>query len=187
LLAAFVDGELRGVATPIQVLDTWMYFLTVYANTTGEVVSFQAYVAAADVVAKVEGSINFQANQIYGEPDNPVILQAMVPEDAFTDVDEFETESLPQAFILYPNYPNPFNATTRLEYQVAVAGKVEIAVYNLMGQPVRVLVDGIQAMGRQTIDWDGLDSAGEQVPGGVYIYRMQAGEFAALRKMTVLK
>jgi flagellar hook assembly protein FlgD len=56
-----------------------------------------------------------------------------------------------------------------------------------MGQPVRVLVDGIQAMGRQTIDWDGLDSAGEQVPGGVYIYRMQAGEFAALRKMTVLK
>jgi hypothetical protein len=132
-------------------------------------------------------SINFQANQIYGEPDNPVILQAMVPEDAFTDVDEFETESLPQAFILYPNYPNPFNATTRLEYQVAVAGKVEIAVYNLMGQPVRVLVDGIQAMGRQTIDWDGLDSAGEQVPGGVYIYRMQAGEFAALRKMTVLK
>lgn len=67
-------------------------------------------------------------------------------------------------------YPNPFNPSTTLRYQLAEAGDVQLTVYNIAGQRVRVLVDGVQTQGVYSIVWDGRDEAGGAVGTGMYIY-----------------
>ncbi|MBI3193960.1 MAG: hypothetical protein HYZ34_05745, partial [Ignavibacteriae bacterium] len=72
IVGAFTGNEVRGVATPIQVGDSWMYFMTMYSNTaSGENVTFKAYVASADIIADVAETIPFVANSITGSPASP--------------------------------------------------------------------------------------------------------------------
>ncbi|TAK61669.1 MAG: T9SS type A sorting domain-containing protein [Bacteroidetes bacterium] len=72
IVGAFVGNEVRGVASPIQVGDTWMYFMTVYSNATdGETVTFKTYLSSADMVSDIEESVPFVANAINGDPATP--------------------------------------------------------------------------------------------------------------------
>ncbi len=72
MVGAFVGNDVRGVSTPIQVGDSWMYFMTLYSNSaSGETVTFKAYVASADVIADVNETILFVANSITGSPSSP--------------------------------------------------------------------------------------------------------------------
>lgn len=96
-------------------------------------------------------------------------------------------EVAPKEFALLPNFPNPFNPTTTIRYEVPVAGKVVIKVYNMLGQEVRSLVNDIKQPGRYSINWDGKNSLGQQVSSGVYIYRLNAGKIARSRKMMLIK
>ena len=84
---------------------------------------------------------------------------------------------------LLPNAPNPFNPSTQITYSLSQDRAVSLVVYNLMGQSVRVLVDGFQSPGSHRVEWDGRDASGRQVAAGIYFYRLQAGSFAAVRKM----
>ena len=68
LLAAFVGEELRGVVAPIEVLDTWMYFLTVYANTSGETMEFSTYEAVRYTVVDLEDAVFFEISAVVGDP-----------------------------------------------------------------------------------------------------------------------
>ena len=74
--------------------------------------------------------------------------------------------------VLYANYPNPFNPTTTLSYWVPQAGWVQLAVFNVLGQPVRTLVQGEQPAGVHRVVWDGRDGTGQGVAAGVYISRL---------------
>jgi len=96
---------------------------------------------------------------------------------------------LPAAFRLEQNFPNPFNPSTSIGYHVPenYPGRVLLAIYDLRGRQVRVLVDKTQRAGSYSAFWDGTDSHGSAVPSGVYLYRLQAGDFLALRKMILLK
>lgn len=85
------------------------------------------------------------------------------------------------------NYPNPFNPTTAIAYELPEAGAVRLTVYNALGQQVRVLVDEAQAAGLHTVEWDGLDAAGQPAAGGMYFCRLEAGARSAARKMLFLK
>jgi parallel beta-helix repeat protein/predicted outer membrane repeat protein len=89
---------------------------------------------------------------------------------------------LPTEFVLYPNWPNPFNATTSIRYDMPVTGKASLTVFNLLGQRVATLVNGQQLAGSHTISWDASD-----LPSGVYLCRMQVAGFAQTRKMILLK
>jgi hypothetical protein len=90
-----------------------------------------------------------------------------------------ETGSLPAAFALHPNYPNPFNPSTRLSYDLASAGSVTLTVYDLLGREVRRLVNGQQSAGRHTVEWDGSGDA-TKTSSGVYIGRLHVtGETGA--------
>ena len=80
-VAAMVDGEVRGVATPVNVLDSWMFFITIYSDTNGETISFQAYIADDDQVLDVDETIAFQANGTFGDPSNPTSLNAFLEFD----------------------------------------------------------------------------------------------------------
>ena len=89
---------------------------------------------------------------------------------------------LPDAYSLRQNYPNPFNPATRIAYALPSESHVHIAVYNALGAEVAVLVDETQAAGRYEARFDA-----EDLPSGLYIYRMTAGEFTQTRTMTLSK
>ena len=96
-------------------------------------------------------------------------------------------EQIPYSFNLEQNYPNPFNPTTTIKYDLPKAGDVVLRIYNVIGQEVATLVNEIQTVGAKSIVWDGRDSFGKQVSSGVYIYRLETGDFVQSRKMVLLK
>ena len=83
--------------------------------------------------------------------------------------------ALPARFALGPNYPNPFNPSTIIPYQLAASSAVRLEVFNLLGQHLATLVDGERAAGFHTATWHAVDGAGRAVGAGVYIYRMTVG------------
>jgi hypothetical protein len=95
--------------------------------------------------------------------------------------------TLPWAFRLDPNFPNPFNPATQISYILSAAGEVRLEVFNTLGQRVATLVSEFQAAGPHAVTWDGRSTQGQTVPSGVYLYRLSAGTDTALRKMTLLK
>ncbi len=102
-----------------------------------------------------------------------------------TSVDD--AEEVPYGFILFNNYPNPFNAGTNIDFAIPEAGKVKLEVLNLMGQRVITLVDEKVKQGRHTVNWDGRDSSGNQVSSGFYMYRLQTGNQSVVKRMLLLK
>ena len=96
-------------------------------------------------------------------------------------------ETAPQQFALYDNYPNPFNPSTRLSYDIAEQVRVNITIFDAVGREVIKLFDGIQNPGFQNVVWNGKDQFGQNVPAGIYIYRMNAGGFISTKKMVLLK
>lgn len=88
---------------------------------------------------------------------------------------------------LYPNYPNPFNPTTIIRYDLRADVHVRVSVYDVAGREVRRLVDRRQAAGHQNATWDGVDDNGNLVPSGVYFYKLDLGDYVRTRKMVLLK
>jgi hypothetical protein len=93
----------------------------------------------------------------------------------------------PGNFKLGQNYPNPFNPTTTIRYEVPERVRVTMAIYNVAGERVRVLVNEQKPQGRHFTTWNGRNDAGESVASGVYFYRMQAGSFVQAKKLVFLK
>jgi len=93
----------------------------------------------------------------------------------------------PQDFALEQNYPNPFNPETHIRYEVPVASKVTLAIYNLMGEKIRTLVDEEKPVGQHSVLWDSKDDYGRNVGSGVYFYRMTADNFSKTMKLTLIK
>ena len=85
------------------------------------------------------------------------------------------------------NYPNPFNPTTTIRYSLPEAAQVRLAIYNVLGQEVRVLVDAVENAGIYSAKWDGRDAFGHEVTTGMYLYRLEAGSNLAVRKMMLVK
>ncbi|MDZ7413801.1 MAG: T9SS type A sorting domain-containing protein [candidate division KSB1 bacterium] len=91
-------------------------------------------------------------------------------------------ETVPVEYALHQNYPNPFNPTTTVKFAVAKPGNVTIAVYNMLGQKVATLVNGYHQAGTYAATWDATGMA-----SGVYFYKIEAGDFTAVKKMTLLR
>lgn len=83
---------------------------------------------------------------------------------------------------LIQNYPNPFNPTTQIEYTLPADMQVTLKVYDILGREVAVLVDDWKEAGRYEIEWNG-----EKHSSGVYLYKLSAGEFVAVKKMLLAK
>ena len=97
------------------------------------------------------------------------------------------TTGLPAEFALYPNYPNPFNPQTIIEFNLPRYSVVSLDVFNILGERIRTLVSDLLPPGRHTVTWDGTTSSGEQAASGIYFYRLSAGDFIQSRKMLLLK
>ena len=97
-------------------------------------------------------------------------------------------QTLPTAFSLADNFPNPFNPATTIQYALPQAADVELTVYNVVGQPVRTLVAEHQSAGRYAVEWDATNDSGHSLSSGMYFYRLQAGgAFLEIKKMLLLK
>ncbi len=86
------------------------------------------------------------------------------------------------SYNLSQNYPNPFNPTTMIQYNVPERSFVKLTVYNIIGEQIRVLAEGEKEAGTYSVDFKAQD-----LPSGVYLYRLQAGEFIQTRKMMLVK
>ena len=96
-------------------------------------------------------------------------------------------EITPKNVYLSKNYPNPFNPSTKIEYKIPAQSDVSLIVYDVSGREVQTLVTRSQAPGSYQVSWDGINSEGKQVSGGMYFARLQAGEYSSVIKMVYLK
>ncbi len=95
--------------------------------------------------------------------------------------------ALPTEFGLSQNFPNPFNPSTNLQYQLPRPAQVRLVIYNALGQFVKQLVHREQPAGFHTVVWDGRDRNGNPVPSGVYHYRLEADGLVITKKMVLAK
>jgi hypothetical protein len=98
-----------------------------------------------------------------------------------------EEVSIPGEFALHPNFPNPFNPTTMIAYDLPDASDVQLDIYDLMGRNINTVVNQNQSVGRHFVIWNANDYLGNQVSAGVYLYRLQAGNKIFTRKMVLMK
>lgn len=93
----------------------------------------------------------------------------------------------PESAILHPNYPNPFNPSTTIRFEIAMSSPVKLAIYNTRGQLVKTLLDTDMPGGTHDLVWDGKDQQGRSVASGVYFYRMTLPNSVHSRKMLLIK
>jgi len=91
-------------------------------------------------------------------------------------------EVFPTVFYLYQNYPNPFNPSTVISWQLSVGSNVELSIYNILGQKIKTLLNKPMPAGYHEVEFNG-----ENLSSGVYLYRIQAGEWQDVKKMVLIK
>ncbi len=94
---------------------------------------------------------------------------------------------LPKEFALHQNYPNPFNPETSIRYAIPENVEARLTIFNLLGQKVATLVDERQTAGRYLVKWSGRDDFGISVASGIYVYKIEAGDFVETKKMLLLR
>ena len=199
--APTVDVSARSVgmlAEGLEYLDVTEQYLEVPADTytidvlpAGDdtpVASFEADVSAlsgSTGIVLASGFLTPVDNQD-GEPFGLIVVlvdgTVVVLPSVATSIDD-AISGLPKQFELNQNYPNPFNPSTKIEYSLPQAANVQISVYNVMGQQVATLINNEQqSAGYHTVSFDASNLA-----SGMYLYRIQAGNFVQTRKMTLIK
>ena len=98
-----------------------------------------------------------------------------------------DVKAIPGEFALQQNFPNPFNPSTEIRYDLPEEGFVNLAIYNMVGQKVRTLRSETMQPGYHSMVWDGRNDVGSQVATGMYFYSIHTGSFQATKKMLFLK
>jgi hypothetical protein len=104
-----------------------------------------------------------------------------------TDIVEDNNKPLPEKFELSQNYPNPFNPSTAIEYQIAKQGNVEVAIYDINGRLVKILLNSTQYPGSYTIQWNGQGEGSRTVSSGTYFYQVKSNGIQLVKKMLLMK
>ncbi|MBU0558558.1 MAG: T9SS type A sorting domain-containing protein [Bacteroidetes bacterium] len=174
--------ECRGVAEALYIpqYDAYMFFLMVYGNENDEKIHFKYYDSNENLEYYITSEINFEDNTILGSVENPYEFTAL-------PLSIGDQGYIPIVFSLGDNYPNPFNPATKIGYGVPNESRVEIIIYNLLGQKVKTLVAKDHTPGYFYALWNGRNDEGQMVSTGVYIYTMQADKFIDVKKMILLK
>ncbi len=100
--------------------------------------------------------------------------------------DEIAT-AIPEAYELFQNYPNPFNPSTQINIALPASGHVSLKIYDIAGREVAVLLDEQMLPGTYQLNWEAKDVGGYQLSSGIYLYRLQAGQFSETRRMILLR
>ncbi len=122
-----------------------------------------------------------------GSHSNPVIVDGVISVGVSTPVEEITNSSLPNSYKLHTNYPNPFNPSTTITYELPLTTSVILEVFNILGQRVNILVQGLKSAGTHHVTWDGISHTNRPAPSGVYFYRLQTDGLSFVNKMLLLK
>ena len=122
-------------------------------------------------------------HDVYGVLGETTVELTYAPADQSGSLDNPGNESIPVTFALDQNYPNPFNPSTVIPYRLSQETHVKITVYNVIGQEVVRLVDGVQDFGYHEITWNGTDRYGQKVSSNMYVVSMEAADFRQSRKV----
>jgi hypothetical protein len=178
IVAAFIDGECRGVTRPqyIPHLDRYITFLMIYgvSEEAGESVQLKVYEPNTEITREIEETMVFNSDNHTGSLQEPFQLHAL----------QTEKERIPAVFYLQQNYPNPFNPLTTIEYGLPVGEVVTVTIYDILGQRVSVLVDQRQEAGRYKIQFD---AGAIGMASGIYFYQIRTSAFVKSHKMLLLK
>lgn len=98
-----------------------------------------------------------------------------------------DSDLTPSKFVLHENYPNPFNPTTQIRFDLPMVSDVQIIIYNMIGQRIKSFKVNDISPGFHYITWDATNDLGSQVSAGVYLYQIQTNEFVQTKKMILLK
>ncbi len=129
-----------------------------------------------DKISTLTGIIHFSVNRY------KLVPRTNADFGTVTGIGNAGNGDLPLTYALEQNYPNPFNPSTVIEFKLPAAGVVSLKLYNVLGQEVKTLVDGMQPAGNYSVRYDG-----SSLSTGVYFYRLQSGSFVQVRKMLLLK
>ncbi len=119
-------------------------------------------------------------------PPFPATLYIRAIVSTVTGIVDINTQ-VPSKFSLSQNYPNPFNPSTNIEYDLPLSEKVRLKVYDLLGNEVASLVDGMQVPGKYNVEWNGRNNKGKSLASGIYLYFFEAGNYRSTKKMILLK
>ena len=97
------------------------------------------------------------------------------------------SSNIPEQFILYPNYPNPFNPVTTMRYDLPDDAHVTLTIHDLMGRKLITLVDGPKTAGSRFTQWNARDEQGRAVSAGLYLYTIKVGQYSKTNKMALIK
>lgn len=114
-----------------------------------------------------------------------IILKIGSPVSVETNRNDFV--NLPDQIVLEQNYPNPFNLATQIDYKIIKPSHVALKIYSLNGTAIKTLIDNDHESGNKSVVWDGKDNLGRSVPSGIYIYKIESGNFIVARKMILVK
>ena len=122
-------------------------------------------------------------------PDGLTIRESQVQGlGLFADVNLSSTTDpyVPAEFQLHDNFPNPFNPSTVITYDLAVDGFVDLSIYNVVGKKVKTIVNQNETAGRKITAWYGRDDVGNSLSAGMYFYRLTAGGKVFTKKMVLV-
>lgn len=154
--------------------------LSAYNDSSGTLLlsALAGFSGEAELAIRASDPENGTAEDTLNVIVNPVII---------VGVEDDLPAGIPREFALQQNYPNPFNPDAAIRYQLPSAAQVRLTVYNILGQKIRTLVNERMEPGYYQAEWDGRDEWGRPQGSGIYIYRLEAGNFRMARKMTLLK
>ncbi len=175
-----VYGPLANINTDINGNATQYYYPTQAIPTYAPLGSYTYSAYVGDYPSTVYDEASFPFEVIGGTIDGGADEWRV---DGFSPDNTVEsTTELPMKYSLAQNYPNPFNAHSVIEYALPVGSKVELSVYNLLGQKVITLVNGYQEAGYHSINWDA-----SHYSSGIYFYKLIAGDYVSTKTMALIK
>jgi len=190
-VAQFSDGlELGGKVPGVGYLDSLMEGETIYtfqsaydtSSSNEKAVAFRYLGDDYQVIF-----FDFPLYFIQEQQATELLHQALSDLETSTDVAGEEETKVPASFSLSQNHPNPFNSETVIEYSLPKESLVKIAIYNILGQRVKTLLDKRESAGYKRVIWDGKNEKGKVVSSGIYFCRMETEEFVQTKKMLLLK
>lgn len=146
-------------------------------NEAGKINVFYMSDSIAGAFAFGDNAPTSTPDFLFYKTDHP----STAPYDFYSAVAERDAE-IPEGYALEQNYPNPFNPSTEISFSLPRAEKVTLRIFNVSGQEVVTLVNGKLSAGLHTMKWNA-----QGMPSGVYFYRIEAGSFTEVKKMTLLQ
>lgn len=164
-------AAVTNVAADVTILARWDY-------GSGNIHSF--------IRSHQNGRVAFWAGDVSYNNKNQELFRALC-KYITTAVKTTMMGELPDSYHLFQNFPNPFNPTTTIEYNLEKAAFVTLNIYNTLGERINALVNEMKLPGKHSVIWDGTNEDGLKVASGIYFYQIKTNEFDDCKSMSLIK